>query len=69
MNSLRKSWAARSISWLLTVALLIPMLMLGRRPAQAQAQQAITVIVADFIEYPHQNDRCSRHSGAGCRLQ
>ena len=49
MNSLRKSWAARSISWLLTVALLVPMLMLGRRPAQAQAQQAITVIVADFV--------------------
>ena len=49
MNSLRKSWAARSISWLLTVALLVPMLMLGRRPAQAQAQTAITVIVADFV--------------------
>lgn len=49
MDSLRKSPVARAISWLITVAMVFPLLMLGQKAAHAQTQQAITVIVADFI--------------------
>ena len=51
MDSLRKSPVARATSWLLTVALVLPMFMLGHKGAQAQAQQAINVIVSDFTDF------------------
>lgn len=55
MDSLRKSPVARAISWVLTAAMVFPLLMLGQKTANAQTQQAITVIVADFTDLRTKN--------------
>ena len=64
MDSIRKSPVVRATSWLLTLALIVPMLMLGRKNAQAQTQQAITVIVSDFINSRTKATDAAGHSGA-----
>lgn len=49
MKAVRRSPAPRATAWLLTMAMVLPFLSLCLTPAHAQTQQALKVIVTDFV--------------------
>jgi hypothetical protein len=48
VKSIRRSPVFRVACWLLTLALILPMILIGRNKAEAQGQQLLKVIVADI---------------------
>jgi hypothetical protein len=50
VKTIRSSPVTRTTVWLLTLALILPLLMLGHGQATAQATAPLTVIVADFVD-------------------
>src|SRR5581483_7885288 len=49
VKAIRRSPVSRAVAWLLTLALIMPVLLLGPRAAHAQPQATLDVIVADFV--------------------
>ncbi len=50
MTVIRRNPVTRATAWFLTLAMTLPMLLVGGVNASAQAQQRIKVVVADFID-------------------